>query len=73
MNKYQVVLMKSYIVTINAENKENAKQFSEYYTNDIQDISTSKDHNENHFLIENIDCKMNEAFEIQEVKTYERD
>jgi len=67
MKTYNVVLTKSYIVKIKAENKNSAKEFAEIYTGDISDISTTKEQFEKRFEIENIDCKLNEVFEVSEV------
>ena len=49
MKTYQVVLTKSYVVTVNAETKEKAKRFAEFYTGDIQDISTDENRRKSNF------------------------
>ncbi len=67
MRTFEVVLTKSYIVKIQAENESAAKEFSEFYTSDIKNISTIKDEVNNNFKIDNISCKINEAFEANEV------
>lgn len=67
MKTYDVVLTKSYTVKIKAEDELKAKEFSEFFTDDIQNISTSFDEEKFNFIIENIDCKINEAFEVKEV------
>jgi hypothetical protein len=67
MKTYEVVLTKSYIVKIKAENENLAKEFAQIYTNDISDISTTNERKEKNFEIEDIDCKINETFEITEV------
>jgi len=61
MKTYQVVLSKSYLVTVNAKTKEQARNVCEFYTNDIQDISTAENRENEKFLIENIECTVNEA------------
>lgn len=43
MKKYQVVLIKSYIITIKSENKKNAMDLAEFYTSNISDISKKED------------------------------
>ena len=43
MKTYKVGLTKSYLVTINAENIEEARYLAEFYTGDITDISDEKD------------------------------
>ena len=67
MKTYEVVLSKSYIVKIKAESKNQAKEFVQIYTSDITDISTSKEKKENRFEIKDIDCKLNDIFEINEI------
>lgn len=69
MKTYQVVLTKSYLVMVNACTKERARRVCEFYTNDIQDISTIEDREKEKFLIENIECAVNETFECREIKT----
>jgi hypothetical protein len=66
MEKFEVVLTKSYIVRIKAEDKKKAKEYSELFTGDIQDISLIDNRRKFNFEIEDIVCKLNEAFEVQE-------
>ncbi|MDP2922887.1 MAG: hypothetical protein Q8O30_04105 [Candidatus Omnitrophota bacterium] len=68
MKTYQVVLTKSYVVTVNAETKEKAKRFAEFYTGDIQDISTDENRRKLNFSIEEIDTRINESLEAEEIK-----
>ncbi|MFA4889682.1 MAG: hypothetical protein WC628_08950 [Candidatus Omnitrophota bacterium] len=68
MKTYRVVLTKSYVVTVNAETKEKAKRFAEFYTGDIQDISTDENKRKSNFSIEEIDSRMNESLEAEEIK-----
>jgi len=63
MKTYQVVLTKSYLVTVSANTKEQARRVCEFYTNDIQNISTIEDREKEMFLIENIECTVNETFD----------
>jgi hypothetical protein len=67
MKTFDVVLTKSYIIKIKAENEEKARRYSELFTGDIKDISTEKDRKLFLFEIEDIDCKVNETFEVREV------
>lgn len=67
MKTFEVVLTKSYLVKIKAENELDAKAFSEFFTNDIQNISSESDEIEHKFMIENIECKINEATKAVEV------
>ncbi len=73
MKTYQVVLTKSYLVTVSAETKEQARRACEFYTNDIQNISTIENREKEKFLIENIECTVNETYDCHERKQYERD
>ena len=68
MKTFEVVLTKSYVVRIQAEDELKAKTYAEFYTSDIQDISSSDDKRIHNFKIEDIDCKMNESFEVNEVQ-----
>lgn len=61
MKKYLVTLTKSYRVAVVAENEAQARFVSEFYTNDIADISTEEDRQQQGFLIEQIECGINEA------------
>jgi hypothetical protein len=67
MKNYQVILTKSYIVTMRAENAPKAKQLAEFYTGDISDISTDEARKEHNFKIEQISCGMNEGFDAKEI------
>jgi hypothetical protein len=66
MKTFEVILTKSYIVRIKAENKKKAKEYSELFTSGIQDISSVNYRKKFNFKIEDIDCKTNQAFEAQE-------
>ncbi len=68
MKTYEVILTKSYVVKVRAENADLAKEFAQIYTNDIVDISTTKEREEQRFKINDIDCKLNEVFEVNEIK-----
>ena len=52
-------------VRIKTDNENSAKEFAQLYTSDITDLSTIEDKENNNFEIENIDCKVNEVFEIK--------
>lgn len=67
MKTFEVILTKSYIVKVKAENKNLAKEVAQTFTSDIKDLSTDIDKNNFNFEIEDIDCKINEVFEIEEV------
>lgn len=67
MKTFNVVLTKSYIVSINAESSEKASEFAQFFTGDISDISNVKDRANYNFEILEIDCKINEALEVSEL------
>jgi len=69
MKTYQVVLTKSYLVTVRAKTKEKARRTCEFYTNNIQDISTKENREKEKFLIKNIERTVNETFDCREIKT----
>lgn len=68
MKTFEVVLTKSYVIRIKAEDENKAKEFAELFTGDIQDILSPDDRKKFMFEIENIDCKVNEAFGAKEIK-----
>lgn len=65
--KYCVLLTKSNIVVIKAENSEKACWLSEFYTSDIIDLSNEIVRTNENFFIEEIVCQMNEALEVNEI------
>ena len=67
MTTYQVVLTKSYAVTVKAGTEQQARHVAEFYTGDITDISNMRDRKKYQFAIEEIDCKMHEGLEVQKV------
>lgn len=67
MKSFQVSLTKSYLVNINAENEEDAKRFAEFFTGDINDLSNAEHRREYKFEIEEIECTVNEAFDVAEM------
>ena len=66
---YQITLTKAYTVTINANGETQAKRLAEFYTGDIQDISTDQARKERNFSIEQIKCAMNEGFDVKEISS----
>jgi len=66
MKTYKVVLARTYIVSINAENEEQAKSFSEFYLGDCPDLSTRSDRLEKNFSFDDIELVLNDATEILE-------
>lgn len=43
MKKFKVLLSRNYIVTIEAENEENAKIYSKYFISGVYDISSNEE------------------------------
>lgn len=68
MKTYRVILEKSYAITVKADNAQKAKCLAEFYTNNIKDISACEDRKKFNFLIEKIECVINESLEAQEVQ-----
>jgi hypothetical protein len=64
MKTYRVALIRSYLVSIVAENKEKAKRLTEFYLGNCPDRSNRKDRLEQKFSIEDIELVYNEANEI---------
>lgn len=68
MKNFQVSLVKSYTVNIAAEDKEEAKRLAEFYTSNIEDLSTESERQSRKFLIQEIECRMNEAVDCIELE-----
>lgn len=64
MKTFIIALTRIYLVTIKAEKKDRARQFSEYYLGDFPDLSDEKEQREKNFSIENIEMVYNVAHEI---------
>ena len=67
MKKYEVLLARSYVVTILAENEEQARGYTEFYLGDCPDLSEPKDQRDQKFKIAEIEMAINEAFESKEI------
>ncbi len=68
MKTFQVSLAKAYTVNIVAEDEEQAKRLVEFYTSDIQDISTENERLAENFSIQEIECQSNEAVDCNEIE-----
>lgn len=68
MKTYKVSLSRAYLVTIEAENEEGAKDYAESFIGDCYDLSTSKDRQKHNFLIEEIEPAINDAINVEEIK-----
>ncbi len=71
MKKYKVALSRAYIVTVDAENKENACRYVEFFMGDCPDLSTLRDRQEYKFSIQEIEPAINDAIDVEEVKDHE--
>ncbi len=68
MKTFQVSLAKTYTVNIVAEDEEHAKRLVEFYTSDIQDISTENERLAESFSIQEIECQSNDVIDCNEVE-----
>jgi hypothetical protein len=68
MEQFLVTLTKSYGVTISAESENDAARLAEFFTGDIQDLSSEKEKKEYRFEIHSIKCVLNEAFDCEEIE-----
>jgi hypothetical protein len=71
MKKYQVLLSRTYIIDIQANNEEEACRNVEWYLDDCKDLSSEDDRKRDNFLIERIEPAINDVFEVTEVKADE--
>lgn len=67
MKKYDVLLARSYIVTIFAEHEDQARRYAEFYLGDCPDLSKPKDQRDQKFKIKEIEITFNEAYESKEI------
>lgn len=65
--KYEVLLIRSYIVTICAENEDRARRYAEFYLGDCPDLSKPKDQRDQKFKIKEIKMTFNEAYGSKEI------
>ena len=68
MKTYRVSLSRAYLVTVQAENKEKASRYAEFYIGDCSDISTFKDKKQHKFSIEEIEPAINDAIDVEEIE-----
>lgn len=66
MKSYEVLLSRSYVVTIQARNEEEALRHCEFYIGGEKDISTPKEKEMDQFEIGKIEMMINDAFEVNE-------
>jgi hypothetical protein len=68
MKTFQVTLAKTYLVKIVAEDEEKAKRLVEFYTGDVQDISSEDERLTESFSIQEIECQINDAIDCIEIE-----
>lgn len=68
MKTYIVSLIRSYAVTIEAENGKNACRHAEFFIGDCHDLSTYKDKQKNKFSIIEIEPTFNEAVDVEQAE-----
>lgn len=66
MKTYIVSLIRSYAVTIEAENEEKACRYAEFFIGDCYDLSTHEDKQNNKFSIIEIEPTINDAVDVEE-------
>ena len=66
MKTYIVSLIRSYAVTIEAENVEKACRYAEFFLGDCQYLSTFNDRQKNGFSIIEIEPTINDAVDVEE-------
>lgn len=66
MKTYMVSLIRSYAVTIEAENEEKACRYAEFFIGDCHDLSTHEDKQNNKFSIIEIEPTINDAVDVEE-------
>lgn len=64
MNSYKVSLHRDYIVNIDTNSKEEAKQLAEFFIAGGKDASTPKEQEQHRFRINEIEMVTNDAFEV---------
>lgn len=68
MKTFNVMLTRTYRVTIEAEDENSASELVEFYLGDPEDKSTEKEQAQQKFNIQEIEMTMNEAFEVEEIE-----
>ena len=67
MKKYEVLLTRSFIVTIYADHEDQARKYTEFYLGDCPDLSKPKNRRDQKFKIKEIEMTFNEAYESNEI------
>ena len=67
MKNFKVSLMRSYVVSIEAEDIKSARELSEFYLGDCQDLSNNDDRSKWNFSINDIEMTYNNSIEAEEI------
>lgn len=68
MKEFRVQLTREYVITISAENKDAAREFTELYVSGGKDDSSATTQQKKKFKIENIKPTTNEAWMVEEIE-----
>lgn len=68
MKTYKVLLHRDYIVNIDANTEEEAKQLAEFFIAGEKDASTEREREQHSFRINEIEIVTNDAFGIEELR-----
>ncbi|HAN00266.1 MAG TPA: hypothetical protein DCQ26_16860 [Marinilabiliales bacterium] len=69
MNKFTVYLSREYIVQIEADNEDDARNFTELYVSGGFDDSSEATRKQDNFQIRHIKPTLNEAFYVEKIKS----
>lgn len=64
MKTYKVELTKTYKIEIKAESENEARYYAEFFTGNIENISTKNDEQKYNFQIRDIECVINESNQV---------
>ncbi|MFA4923620.1 MAG: hypothetical protein WC557_05455 [Ignavibacteriaceae bacterium] len=67
MKTYEVLLSRSYVVTIQARNEEEASRQCEFYIGEERDLSTEAEKEIEQFEIQKIEMRINDASEVRKL------
>jgi hypothetical protein len=65
MREYKVLLHRNYVVSIDANNEEEAMILAEFFIAGEKDASTEKEREQHSFRINEIEMVTNDAFEVE--------
>ena len=72
MNSYEVLLSRTYLITVKARNKEEALRYCELYIGEEKDISTIEERRLYQFGINDIQHRINDSIEAKEIENNEK-